>query len=677
MEREQDDGLIVPVRTGLPDEDAPAAAPRGEEVVGSPVLPVDAPGAPIGTPVGGPVGGSAAGPAPTKVAAAGPRAADGTAGDAAARTWSRWTAAAALGLVLLVLAGFGLAFAQERARVEALFLAELERAPSPQDVLLLESSTPSWLRSDPRVVDAFAAARERLERDRARWAAGRELARLRTAESLEAWRAVCDRAAALDPSWAEPLALRAEATLALARARVGAGGPAPAFDDVAREAERELDRALALEPAREGELLVRRARLLLAAPGDPAARQRAARSAVELAVARAPTGSRARLLALAHQRALRGQWQAALALAEQAVDAAPREADALLLRGEARLRTGRFEAAAADARAVLAAGPRSVDAVALELEARMALRPGPPPAAALDELDRALSFDPAHPRALAARAHLGLRRDRVGQVAAPGAEREAARRAAEAALRLHPELPLARAVLAELAWARGDGASALAAATLAAAAGPHLPDLHVLRGRLRARQGDRGALEDFDAALGLRPADARALTNRAALLLARGQLAAARLAAEEALHVDPNLPEAYLQRALGHLRARPRDRQRAYDDLNQALRRAPGLTEAYLLRAVVLHDVGMHAEALSDVERALSLGAARRADLLLVRGRSLLRLERWGEAEAALAEVERAGQASHRVTEELHLLRERLAGRLDDAALREALATTR
>ncbi|MBX3467703.1 MAG: hypothetical protein KF878_12530 [Planctomycetes bacterium] len=375
---------------------------------------------------------------------------------------------------------------------------------------------------------------------------------------------------------------------------------------------------------------------------------------------------------------MQGEWQAAGAHADRAATEAPGSVEARLLQAEARLRAGHHAEAAALAQALLVDAPWSGDAAALEVEARLALGAR---GVTSHAVDRALTVDPDHPRALAARAYLGLQRDAAGLVTSPAQRREAARQAAERALRLDPAQPLAHAVLAELGDAAGDVVVALVAAGRARQHGAHLPDVHVLRGRLRGRhQGDVGALDDFDQALRLRPADARALANRAGLLLARGYVPAALAAADEALRVDPNLAEAFLHRARAHLKARPRDRQRAYDDLNQALRRAPGLVEAWLHRAVVFHDLAMHAEAVADVDRALALlapGAARRTDLLLVRGRSLLGLARWVEAEAALAEVERQGRTSHRDEERLHLLRERLAGRLDDAALREALAATR
>lgn len=661
-----DEALIVPTRA---DGDDPAA----EEVVGSPVPAGDpaplapAPGTPIGTPVGTPVG------APEPADKGAPPAARGP---APARS-SRWVLGAAAGVVLVSLAGWGLTFARERALAEALFFDALARAPTPTAVLSHADATPSWLRGDPRVEAIFAAAREALAGEHVRRRAARELARLAEVASLEEWRAVCDRAAALDPTWAEPLALRAQATLALARGRVSAAGPPPRFDVVAAEADRELAQALALEPARAAELLVRRARLLLAAPGDADARRRAAARVVAQALDLAADSGPGLPLAQAQHLALRGEWQAARAHADRAAAAAPASVEARLLQAEARLRTGHHAEAAALARALLDDAPWSGDAAALEVEARLALGAR---GVTSHAVDRALTVDPDHPRALAARAYLGLQRDAAGLVTSPAHRREAARQAAERALRLDPAQPLAHAVLAELGAAAGDAGVALVAAGSAVEHGAHLPDVHVLRGRLRGRQGDVGALDDFEQALRLRPADARALANRAGLLLARGRVPEALAAADEALRVDPNLAEAYLQRARAHLKAPPRDRQRAYDDLNHALRRAPGLVEAWLHRAAVFHDLAMHAEAVADVDRALALlapGAARRADLLLVRGRSLLGLARWVEAEAALAEVERQGRTSHRDEERLHLLRERLAGRLDDAALREALAATR
>jgi tetratricopeptide (TPR) repeat protein len=549
--------------------------------------------------------------------------------------------AAATALLVVALGGWGFAVREERQRTKRRFLAVCARAPAAA-VLRQADALPAWLRDDADVLAAIADARARLAGEQARASAANLLARLEAAATLAEWRTICDEASAADPTWGEPLARRAEATLALARGTAVARGDTSFA--VAREALRELDLASEREPAQAADYRLRRARLCLSAPGDLDERRTAARSAAEAAWRSAPAGGVVGLLAQARLGALEGAWQDVVERCDRALTLEPERADAYLLRAEARLRLGQLPEAIDDARRARARERWSLDAVLVEVEAR-ALGPRSlgegARLLATEELTRVLELDPTHPRALAARSYLRLLRDRVGLVRSPAADHEAARQDAEHALRLDSTQALAHATLAELAFARRDAAAARLAATRAVTHGQHFAELHLLRGRLRARLGDAGALEDFDQVLRLR-LDPRAHANRAALLLAQGKVPEARRAADEALAIDTQLPEAYFQRGLALYKSTPPRLQEAVNDFSRALTLDPGLADAAFYRACVLFDARMYPEALADLGRAELAhqvrGAFHLREVYLLRGHCLFRQRRWAEAEAAYDE---------------------------------------
>lgn len=310
-----DDALIVPV--GARDEsaaDEPAAI--GTPVEGAAPAPIGTPVEPVADvpvevaitkPPAPPPPWTLVDPAPpwTRVEVA-PRRDDGVAdgltedGALPPRPRPSYTVhlvVASLVVLACVLGAWGLATREQRGRERAAFLALIERVPD--EALRLADDLPTWLGEDPEVREALARARERLAVDAARGAARRLLERAAGAETLDERLDLCDQAVRTDPTWSTPRARRAAALLLIARrdvaARLARDERAEASFEAAAPALREVDAALALvQPSRERSLLadleLQRARLVLAAPGDPAAR----RAAAEAALARALVLSSAR-----------------------------------------------------------------------------------------------------------------------------------------------------------------------------------------------------------------------------------------------------------------------------------------------------------------------------------------------------------------------------------------------
>jgi tetratricopeptide (TPR) repeat protein len=162
----------------------------------------------------------------------------------------------------------------------------------------------------------------------------------------------------------------------------------------------------------------------------------------------------------------------------------------------------------------------------------------------------------------------------------------------------------------------------------------------IARGQARARDGDEGAIEDFDEALRLDPDSAAALVSKAALLIARQELEAARACLERALAIDPANAEAYFQRGVLHLKARPRQYQLALDDLSRVIALDPAHRDAYFYRALAFHDQKRWDDCLADLERSLlpGEGGARLRDVTLVRGHTHYQRREWEAARQAYDE---------------------------------------
>jgi tetratricopeptide (TPR) repeat protein len=115
---------------------------------------------------------------------------------------------------------------------------------------------------------------------------------------------------------------------------------------------------------------------------------------------------------------------------------------------------------------------------------------------------------------------------------------------------------------------KGTGEAAVAACGRAIASGQYsgadLAKLHTNRGVEYKRQGKLdAAIADYDAAIGLNPADQFAYNNRANAWRDKGDLARAIADYGEAVRVDPGYTAAYVNRGLVHERVGDIARARA------------------------------------------------------------------------------------------------------------------
>jgi tetratricopeptide (TPR) repeat protein len=201
---------------------------------------------------------------------------------------------------------------------------------------------------------------------------------------------------------------------------------------------------------------------------------------------------------------------------------------------------------------------------------------------------------------------------------------------------------------------------------------------HLVRGRLLSRMNDNdNARADFELVLRLaedrastKSIRARALTMKAALLVAGRDYVAARADLERALDLDNSLAEAYFQRALIHLKDRQRQQPRsAVNDLSEAITRKPDLADAYFYRGAAYHDLGEFEDAIRDLDRAASLrtdsnGFFYMSDLEFVRAECAYRLENWRVALESYARYQEGAGIGHkgyqRATERINECKGRL-----------------
>ncbi|GAB2933871.1 hypothetical protein GCM10027280_22130 [Micromonospora polyrhachis] len=159
--------------------------------------------------------------------------------------------------------------------------------------------------------------------------------------------------------------------------------------------------------------------------------------------------------------------------------------------------------------------------------------------------------------------------------------------------------------------------------------GPHLPEAYYNRAVLQQERGRVArAQEDLERVLAIDPGhvDARiALVN---LHLERGALDAAEAGARAGLELAPQEPA--LLCTLGLIRSERGGLVEADELLTRALARDPDLVEAWTNRAAVRFDRGDAAAAVADLDRAIALSAA--PEPRYNRGTALMRLGRWDEA---------------------------------------------
>ncbi len=401
--------------------------------------------------------------------------------------------------------------------------------------------------------------------------------------------------------------------------------------------------------------------LLTLGHGDHAA----ALTALDEAIALAPPADLAELhLLRGLAREASEQPDGALADLDRAVTAAidPRDAaEGRTERARLRLAAGEVDAALADLAAIPeeALSPR---ALALRGAARHARGE---PAAALEDLERALALDPLLATSQLERGHVLVALGRVAEAGLAFAE----------AARLDPTLAEAPIELSRVQTAHGMTEAAIAASTAALLADPDRAHLAWLRRHeamsttpLDAEWFVQQRLNAVQYAIELRPSSPEALVMRARLNVANPSRAIVAIAdLTKALSVRPGHAEAHLLRARAS--AYMGNQDPALDDAARALAKRADWIEARLFRAELRRDKADLPGSWTDVRRALELDPEL-PDAYRVLGTVLLKL---GDPDGAIAAFEnglaRAGSLGEPFASRLV---ERLSEGLVDAYLHRA-----
>ncbi len=551
------------------------------------------------------------------------------------------------------------------------FLAAIGTEPA-DATLDRHKALPAGLLDDPEVVAAHQKLTAEVNRLRARKAAEEELARLPTAKSLDERLAICNRAIEADDSFAAAWVARGRVRLALARRGAIERGAGAGGQGLTAEAMQDIDQAIVREPASALAYLVK-AQLYLITSSQPDARQKA-QSSLQNVIAQDPQGALG-ALAQGLLEHVKRDWEKAIEHFGRAISLDPKLLDAYLMRADARLRKRDYPAALADATSAARMDASSSEALTLQAEARYfstrdASNRSGDRAGALADLDRALKLDPSNGRALALRAYARLERDRIGDVISTKDDQELARKDATQAIVVDPEQALAHLALAEIEQAQDNRPEALRHASRAVERGRHLPMVYLVRGRLRARDHDDQAIQDFDEVERLEPGNARALTNKAALLVSRQEFDTARSYLDRAITSDPELSEAYFQRGLIHLKSRPRQYQLAIDDLSKAIELKAQFPDAYFYRACAFSYQSQWDQCIDDLKKAEAQrrddGNFHMRDVHLLRGHCHYQKREWREAQQAYERYQKEAPVGARpldkVNKRLDQIRAAIAG---------------
>jgi protein O-GlcNAc transferase len=291
-----------------------------------------------------------------------------------------------------------------------------------------------------------------------------------------------------------------------------------------------------------------------------------------------------------------GDIAGAQALCSEILGKAPRNPEALALRGIVSLMGGAPADAIADLRLALAASPQ--DGMTLEYLGLALLNLGE--FAEAEQILRRAAALPGAPASVALRLGLAmLRQGRPAEALAP--LRQALQQAPD-----HPDCLLA---LGQALAAINDTAGASAQFTAVLRAVPGHPDALYNLGVMALAANDWSAAgKHFEAALASHPAHTDAMVN---LAIAREQLqqpvAAAQLL-QRALAIAPNHPHAHAN--LGNLRLRETRHAEARRHFEAALAAAPGLPAAMEGLGAVARAQGRHGEAVRRLQELTRLDPA-------------------------------------------------------------------
>jgi tetratricopeptide (TPR) repeat protein len=167
---------------------------------------------------------------------------------------------------------------------------------------------------------------------------------------------------------------------------------------------------------------------------------------------------------------------------------------------------------------------------------------------------------------------------------------------------------------------------------------PNNAAFYATRGQCRAERDPQAALVDFDRAVGLDPRNDDALTGRAAVHAALGNVAQAIIDYSAAAAIRPMDPVPIAGRVA--LYEKQGDWERALADADQVVRLRPKSDRAYALRARIRTARKENVQALADRDRQVALAASTDASALTDRAslRLQMALERSGTAPRPLGD---------------------------------------
>ena len=135
---------------------------------------------------------------------------------------------------------------------------------------------------------------------------------------------------------------------------------------------------------------------------------------------------------------------------------------------------------------------------------------------------------------------------------------------------------------------------------------PTLADAYTNRGSAHNSLGNyREAIGDFDSAIKINPGDAEAYNNRGAAYGKLGKFTFATVDFDKAIELNPKYAEAYYNRgaAYGEL-GNP---QKAIEDFDKAIQINPDYSKAYYFRGIAYGDLGNFEQAIGDLDKAIEI----------------------------------------------------------------------
>lgn len=320
-----------------------------------------------------------------------------------------------------------------------------------------------------------------------------------------------------------------------------------------------------------------------------------------------------------------GDMPGARAICAEILDKAPRNPEALALRGITSLMGGAAAEAARDLRQALAAAPR--DGMTLEYLGLALLNLGE--FAEAEQILRRAAALPGAPASVALRLGLALlRQGRPAEALAP----------LQQALQQAPDHPDCRLALAQALAAGGDNAGATAQFTAVLRTVPGHPDaLYNLGVMALAGKDWAAARKHFEAAVASHPAHVDAMVNLAITLEQLQQGADAAQLLERVLAIAPDHPHAHAN--LGNLRLQAARHAEARQHFETALAAAPALPAALEGLGAVARAQGRYGEAVRRLQELVRVDPAT-APAWAALADSLLQT---GDLDAAEQAAEQAG----------------------------------